>query len=108
MLLLDDLFMLHEYTFPRYLGISEFIVYSVYMVIVLSLFYKFWGLIKKTEYVFLFVACVFFALSVLSDVFLLQHGWEYLLEDGFKLCGIVGWFMYFTKTCFKLLHREPK
>ncbi|MCW8995149.1 MAG: hypothetical protein OQK77_04970 [Psychromonas sp.] len=99
-LLLDDLFMFHDSLFPKYLHVSEKIVYLGYLVLISLYFLKFKEVIVKTEYPILFMACSFFALSVLSDVFLPQKGWEFLFEDGFKLLGIVTWFIFFTRVCF--------
>lgn len=108
MLLLDDFFMLHEFIIPRYFHISEKVTYVIYMVLVLVYLYKFYELIKKTEYPFLLLALGFFALSVLSDVFLLQRGWEYLAEDGFKLLGIASWSLFYMRTSFKQLQNDIK
>ncbi|MDM8568536.1 hypothetical protein QUF50_03285 [Thiotrichales bacterium HSG1] len=100
LLLLDDLFTFHEAIFPMYFHIPEEAVYSGYLVLVLTFFLKFKDLIIKSEYIILLIACGFFALSILSDIFLPQIGWEFLLEDGFKLFGIVTWFIFFVRTCF--------
>ncbi len=106
LLLFDDLFMLHETVFPDILHIPEKVVYLVYLVLVISYFIKFRDSILQTEYVVLFLACTFFGLSVISDVLLPQEGMEFLIEDGFKLFGIVTWFIYFSRTCYKVMRNK--
>ncbi|MGD2183659.1 hypothetical protein [Lusitaniella coriacea] len=100
-LLLDDLFLLHERIFPGYLNISEEIVYVGYLSIVSLYFFKFRKEIIKTEYALLLVACGLFALSISVDLYpsFLSQNWEFLVEDGFKLLGIVTWFIFFVRTC---------
>ena len=100
LLLLDDLFMLHEKIIPRTLHVSQKSVYLGYLILTAIYFIKFFRLILRNEYTILFIACGFFALSVICDVFLPQKGMEYLVEDGFKLFGIVSWFIFFMRTCF--------
>lgn len=100
LLLLDDLFVLHETIFPIYFHIPEKAVYLGYLIITSMYFLKYRGLIVKTEYSLLFIACGFFGLSMIADIVLPQEGLEYLVEDGFKLFGIVTWFMFFMRTCF--------
>lgn len=97
-LLLDDLFMFHERIFPKYLHIPENLVYSGYLALVSIYLIKFKSMILETEYIILLIAFGFFALSILCDVFLPSEG-MYLIEDGFKLFGIITWFIFFTKTC---------
>jgi len=100
LLLLDDLFVLHETIFPVYFHIPQTAVYLGYLILISMYFYKFKEIIAETEYTLLFIACSFFGVSVISDIFLPQKGLEYLVEDGFKLFGIVTWFIYFIRTCF--------
>ena len=100
LLLVDDMFMLHDSFFPNFLHIPENIVYLGYLALVLGYLVKFKEEILKYEYTILFMAFFFFALSVMSDVLLPQHGFEFLVEDGFKLFGIVTWFIFFIRTCF--------
>lgn len=98
-LLLDDLFMLHESIFPKYMRITEKPTYLGYLALVTIYLIKFRSVLFQTEYIILFIACSFFALSIICDVVLLEKGMEFLIEDGFKLFGIVTWFIFFTKTC---------
>lgn len=99
-LLLDDLFMFHEFMFPEILHIPQIVTYLGYLVLVSIYFIKFRSAIFRTEYIILLIACIFFGLSIFCDIFLPQRGIEFLVEDGFKLFGIVTWLIFFTRTCF--------
>jgi len=101
-LLLDDLFLLHERIFPRYFNIHEELLFSIYCVMILLYIVKFRRLILKTEFIILFLALGFFVLSLIVDQRLEQLlPWRHLFEDGFKLFGIVSWFCYFVATSFR-------
>jgi len=99
-LLLDDLFMLHDFILPQYLHIDEHFIYLGYSALVITCLIKFRSVISQTEYIVLFIACGFFGLSIICDLVLPQKGMVYLVEDGFKVFGIVTWFVFFTRTCF--------
>ena len=105
-LLLDDLLMLHESIFPELLKIPEEVTYSCYA------FVGIWGLIKfrktimQTEWIILLLSFSWFFCSIfidlLAEVLSFSNNWQhlqYLLEDGFKLLGIVSWFYYFLRVC---------
>ena len=99
-LLFDDLLMLHESIFPKYLHIPEKLVYVGYLMGIVLYFIRFTKVILRTDYMLLLIACFFFAFSIGFDMVLPQSGWEYFLEDGLKLIGIFVWFLYFIRTCF--------
>ena len=104
-LVLDDLFLLHEEIFPEHLGIPQKFVLLGYMGLTLVGIVVFRKSILGTEYLLLLIALGFFGLSVFVDVFdheidaLIGH-WRYLFEDGFKFLGIVSWLGYYWRTCF--------
>ncbi|MCT7965188.1 hypothetical protein NG799_02425 [Laspinema sp. D1] len=114
-LMVDDSFQLHEEVFSTYLGISEKIVYLAYVIMVALYLVKFHKIILNSRYlVFLGLAFVCFALSILLDmraiIDLVERGLLYdrdrgLLENGFKLFGIVSWFTYFSLTCKEQLQQ---
>lgn len=114
-LMLDDSFQLHEEVFPNYLGISEKIVYLAYVMMVALYLIKFHKIIWNSRYLlFLGLAFVCFALSIVLDmraiIDLVDMGLIYdrdraLLENGFKLFGIVSWFTYFSLTCKEQLEQ---
>jgi len=101
-LLLDDLFLLHEEIFPRYFHIPQKVIYAGYVAIILLYLARFIKTILETEFIFIFLALGFFGLSIVVD-FLPRSllPWHHLFEDGFKLFGIVSWFGYFARTCFQ-------
>lgn len=102
-LLLDDLFQLHEKV-DTYFHVHEYTAYVVYFILISIYFVKFGKIILSTEYMVLFIACCFLSLSVLADMllsyFITQRDIKFLIEDGFKLFGIVTWFIYFIRTSF--------
>ncbi|MCI0557029.1 MAG: hypothetical protein MN733_00925 [Nitrososphaera sp.] len=109
-LLLDDLFLFHEVIFPHYLGIPEQITIIVYGSLVFYWVIAFKHYILETEYIILLTALTFFWLSLLIDVFQYRiepflGDWRILLEDGFKLLGIVGWCGYLSRCFFFEIRR---
>ena len=100
-LLLDDLFLLHETVFPLYLNIPEKLVFLSYGLILLGYLTQFRKLILKTDFIFLIFAFCLFGLSIVID--LLDLRISILFEDGSKLFGIVSWFGYFARTCFQVV-----
>jgi len=105
-LLLDDMFMLHDSFLPNHLMIPEKLVYLGYVIIVAAYLVKFRTVILNHEYVILLFAFCFFALSVLADLLLAQQGIVFLFEDGFKLFGIVTWFIFFFRTCRVYMQKD--
>jgi hypothetical protein len=109
-LLLDDLFLLHEEVFPYYLNIPEKLVFVGYGMIISLYLVKFRKIILKTEFLFFLLAFGFLGLSVIIDLLpiptrLLGNQGEFLLEDGFKLMGIISWFTYFARVGVTQLKR---
>lgn len=106
-LLLDDLFMLHEHIFPLNLNIPEKLVIFVYGIIVFLYLAKFRKLISKTDFIFLFLAFGFFGASIIIDL-LVTNMYLAIFEDWFKLLGIVNWLAYFTRVCFQQVERNVR
>lgn len=100
-LLADDFCLLHERIFPRYLHIPEMAVYLAYVIAMLFLFIFFAKVIFQTDFGILLISCGFLALSIGSDLVLPQTGIAVLIEDGFKLLGIVAWLYYFVRTSYQ-------
>jgi hypothetical protein len=97
LLLVDDLFLMHEYAASRYLFLSELVVYAVYALLGLSWFVYFRTTILQQEPVVLLLACSFFALSIMVDLPFPGKkvtNMLMLLEDGTKWLGIVSWLEY--------------
>lgn len=105
--MLDDLFLLHENIFPRKLNIPEKFVYFVYGIIVLSYIVKFRKLILKTDFIFLFLAFGFFGASIIFDQ-VTTNKYLGVLEDWFKLFGIVNWLAYFTRIGFQQMEKNVR
>jgi hypothetical protein len=101
-LMLDDLFLLHEDLAFRYLGIRERYVMLAYGVLLVAYLLGNAPVILRTRYTVLLGALGLFAASVLSDALLSQ--WKLLpitdtvllvlVEDGLKWLGIVTWCAY--------------
>lgn len=99
-LLLDDLFMLHEYVFPKMMGIRQRYVIFIYMLITVAYLFSFRKQIIGRHATKLMAAFGFFVVSLFVDLFPLgSNQWQYLVEDGAKLLGIVSWFNYFVHVC---------
>ncbi|HEY9623612.1 MAG TPA: hypothetical protein V6C78_24860 [Crinalium sp.] len=107
-LMLDDLFMGHEMIFPRYLHISEKIIYVFYAIAFSLFLISFRKTILKTNFWILALVFVFFGMSIISDAAelgrhilppaLLKRDMHLLLEDGTKEFGILSWCTYFCIT----------
>jgi len=94
---LDDAFLLHEGLFP-YFGVPEILVYATYAGAVLFYLTRFASTIRRTEYVLLGTALLFFGISVALDLLEPPGIDRFLLEDGAKLVGIVSWLAYFASA----------
>jgi hypothetical protein len=114
-LLLDDLFLLHESIFPKLLKTSEEFIYLCYLVAILVGLFKFKTIVLHTQWLILLLSFIFFSFSLVIDfipLFSFSVGLRILLEDGCKLFGIVNWFCYFGLVCLKftrsLIYSENK
>jgi hypothetical protein len=100
-LLVDDLFMIHEKASEIYWRISEEAVFTAYGAMLALYLARFRRTILRTQYLPLLLAFGFMALSLLTDK--LNDSEEkaalllVLLEDGSKLLAIVSWLVYFTR-----------
>lgn len=105
-LLLDDLFLLHETVLPWLLGIRQRYVLLVYLALTLLYLARYWKTIRRHYPIIMAVALALFGLSLLEDVLALApERWHYLLEDGAKLFGIITWFNYFVLICREEVQR---
>lgn len=106
-LLIDDLFLLHEDVIPNQLGIHQGVVLVGYVGMFSLYAVGFVRYIAASDYLLLLVAIGFFGLSLAVDVVIeedftidvLGRGFQgqHLIEDGAKFLGIVGWATYFTR-----------
>jgi hypothetical protein len=95
-LVLDDLFLLHETVLPQLIGVRQRHVLAGYAVLVAVFLVRHRKRIIQTEYPLLVTAFGFFSLSVISDgaqtrIDLPLH---YGIEDGGKFLGILAWSVY--------------
>lgn len=104
-LLLDDLFLLHEAVFPMVLKIPEKIVYLIYAIIIIYWILKFSKIIIETEWNLLFLSILFFGFSLIIDVFF-DFERAIFIEDAFKLLGIFSWLCYFLRVCFRVMNKK--
>lgn len=109
MLLIDDLFMMHDAVFPRYLGTSDEVAYGAYMLITLAYFIWFRWTIPRTDYLLLVLASIGFGVSIVADV---RHWFSYssdisfFVEDGSKFFGIALWSAYFMSVSARVVGRS--
>lgn len=107
MLLVDDLFMIHEQVFPGYLGLSENVLYGFYAVAVTSVMFFFRKVLFTGSSVYFIVAIAFFVPSLMFDTALelllpgvvVSDDLLFFVEDGLKLLGIGSWCLYSLKLC---------
>lgn len=114
-LLLDDLFLLHEHIIPSALNlplkIVEQIILVGYAIAIVTYFLKFRRLIFTTDFILLLLSIAFFAMSLALDFapielnFIPIKPWivSIFLEDCCKFLGIVTWFGYWARTCWQAI-----
>jgi hypothetical protein len=117
LLMLDDLFLVHEAVVPRYLGLQDSAVYAGYAGLAATLALRFRRTILTTRYSLLLLSVALLAGSVgfdvLEDVFGVEGisvsglNLNYLVEDGLKLLGIAGWLVYLGWTARHSLAPRP-
>ena len=98
LLLLDDLFMLHEVVFPEYVGVAEDVVYATYALLLLWFLIWFRATILQTDFLLLALALAAIGFSIGVDFIapIVSIPGLYVFEDGAKLFGIVSWAAYFV------------
>lgn len=105
MLGLDDAYMFHEELAHR--GLYEEMFFGVYAAMLLYFIFKFVKLFFETRFILLLLSGFFLACSIAVDKY--DHT-LFLLDDSFKLSGIVFWFIYFFRTtylfCFEIVNKE--
>ncbi len=101
----DDMFMIHEYLVPRYLGVSEKWFVGCLGIVAAVFFIRFRQVILRSEFGLLVLALGFLSLSVVVDLLgnrLYQYGdWQFVGEDAPKWLGIACWCGYYLRTCYR-------
>lgn len=106
---LDDLFMLHEETLQRHMGISEKITVFAYVAMVGGIAIAFRRTWLDSPWRWIIPAGLFFTASIAVDFLSTGFGWRLVIEDSFKFMGIVGivaW-MLATAQAWLMPHEMP-
>lgn len=102
MLLLDDLFLLHERVFPELFHWRQRYIYLAYAALVTGYLVLFRKIVWRSHPLLLALALCFFGLSLAVDGLAAKGAGpiplHHLYEDGCKLFGLVGWLGYFGRT----------
>lgn len=110
-LLMDDLFMLHDSILPTYLHLSEYYIFALYVILLMGLVFFFWEEILQTNFYALALVVVLFGVSNGLDI-LTAEGvicigeWEVFYEEGLKWIGIGWWLSYFFQTCGMYIKKQ--
>ncbi len=107
LMLIDDMFLFHDYVIPVYLNLHDSIFYFIYGISVILIFYFYFNLILKTDYILFIAAFVFFGMSGFFSESFYYFGIKlpqpHILEDGTKFIGILCWFFYFVRTSYRYI-----
>lgn len=107
LLLVDDVFMVHDEILPNVLSLPEEPVYMLYGTILLYGLLRYRHALRWRTAPLLAIACVCFAVAAGVDV-LIESGedWVYWIEDGAKLLGIANWCACFAVLAASALQGE--
>jgi hypothetical protein len=114
-LLLDDLFQLHENFSTLLFGaeanidqinkplqhLLEAIVFGIYGSLFALYFFYFRKLIYRTDILVLLLALAFFSMSIIIDTLFESMRGGLVLEEGFKLLGIISFLTYYIRVCYQ-------
>ncbi len=100
LLMLDDLFILHERVFPMYFDQAEKALFALYGVLVLTYLLLYRDFLLRTDWLLLALAFGLFAGSLAFDFISeeIHIPQRHFFEDGAKFAGIAGWTAYHTRT----------
>ena len=99
LLLMDDLFLLHEES--SFLPIPKELPYLLYLSILLLYLSRFRKILFKKQSALFWLSLLFFAFSVLIDFAESSISRTTFIEDCFKFLGIVSWAGFLIKTSFQ-------
>jgi hypothetical protein len=106
-LMVDDLFMIHEYIAPVHFHVNEKLVLASYACGAGAYLLKFRRLILAANYQLLAAAMVLFTASMIVDM-ADGRGWWGLGEDGSKILGIASWLGYHATMARHWLVHAPQ
>jgi hypothetical protein len=112
-LVVDDLFMLHDIVIPDHLHIREQFVYAAYVVVAAAYAFSFWRVLWASGAALILIAVACAGLSVLMDqghaIYVLLGTdvipTNYLIEDGTKFVSIASWAAYGILRSYEALER---
>ena len=117
-LLLDDMFQVHEYYHVLFgfdgnlsrenrllQNLFEALFFIVYLVWFIFYIFYFRKHLRRTEYLFLVIAFLFFGLSIVIDMTPETVKGHHFMEEGCKLLGIISWLTYFSRTCSSVIRQ---
>jgi hypothetical protein len=99
LLMVDDLFLLHELVFPDYFHIPKNAVYLIYLNLLLAYAVVFRKELLESENVLLMVSALLIGSSQFVDLLPMPIPEDSFLEDAVKLFGIITWFLYYARYC---------
>ena len=102
----DDLFQLHELVFPKYLSISENMVYLTYLNIYMIYFIRFRRQLLNSDFIVLGISFFLLGLSTIIDILPLPIEKDTFLEDAIKLLGAITWLIYFVRTADEVVEKN--
>jgi hypothetical protein len=110
LLLLDDLFMLHEDVVPSVLGVPQWIVVALYLGLGVVFIAANRRVLLRARTGVLVLAVGLLTASVAFDLAFDQDlietdRWSlrYLIEDGLKLAGLAGWSFFFLVAAYQIV-----
>ncbi len=104
LLMLDDLFLLHQQLYPQWLGVPEALVLAFYAICGGLWLMHCREQILASRIVLLITAVALFSVSLLVDWIFVpgpEDTLPYLLEDGAKLLGIASWLGFFVEATYR-------
>lgn len=105
LLLSDDWLRIHELLESEF-GINEKIVFAIHALSLLLFLVFFRDEIVHSNYVILFIALGFFALSLIIDLPTVHFVGKIFVEDGAKVIGIATWMTYLSHTSRHFIDME--
>lgn len=107
-LLIDDLFLFHEELGPKYLAISETVIYGFYAAVALGYLVSFRKILLAHEPFYLFLS-----LAMLGGSILIDKATEsaptlntFFFEESFKYLGILSWCIYHGRLSGRVVERN--
>lgn len=100
LLLLDDFLQFHESVYPRFLGLSEQLVYPAYVATLVVIVWLWGRRAVADNLVIVLAAVLFLSISVLADLVLDSQTFAnyHYVEDGSKMLGFTLWAVFLVRA----------